>query len=160
MSDKWSSLVPELSDWNNGAGISVESWIGCIGQFDHAIGYGTIFWPEFVVHDDCVLRYEIDDDRYQNCLRTCSNDKTAIEALFNHLHVANLFPNSKFQPTQAVVVHLGSMLKEMWSYKLRAEFPNRQFDVVFDHEDAVELLVVHDEPAGVPEDGFKSRVLV
>lgn len=38
-------LIPELAGWNDGKGISVESWISGIGRYDHAIGYCTIFWP-------------------------------------------------------------------------------------------------------------------
>lgn len=48
-------LIPELSQWNNGAGIDVATWIGCVGRYDHAIGYASIFWPEFVMHDGCIL---------------------------------------------------------------------------------------------------------
>ena len=48
-------LVPETRDWNNGLGIDLESWIGCTGGFEQAIGYGELFWPEFLEMDGCVF---------------------------------------------------------------------------------------------------------
>ena len=52
----FNKLIPEMRDWNNGAGIDVRSWIGCSGSFELAIGYSTIFWPEFVEIERYVLR--------------------------------------------------------------------------------------------------------
>jgi hypothetical protein len=50
------SMKAELAAWNNGAGIDIESWVGCEGNFSLAVGYTTIFWPEFVVFDGYILR--------------------------------------------------------------------------------------------------------
>lgn len=44
-------LIPETREWNEGRGIDLESWIGCVGSFEHAIAYGEIFWPDFAEHD-------------------------------------------------------------------------------------------------------------
>ena len=40
---KYPELIPELPTWNNGAGISVEAWVGCSGNFELAIGYSRLF---------------------------------------------------------------------------------------------------------------------
>ena len=45
------SIKKELAPWNNGAGIDLKSWIGCQGRFALAVGYSSIFWPEFVEFD-------------------------------------------------------------------------------------------------------------
>ena len=42
------SMRDELAGWNNDAGISLETWIGCSGNFSLAVGYSSVFWPEFV----------------------------------------------------------------------------------------------------------------
>ena len=47
----FNKLIPELKDWNNGKGIDIYSWIGCVGDFQKAIGYSVIFWPEFIEID-------------------------------------------------------------------------------------------------------------
>ena len=33
----FNELIPEMRDWNNGAGIDVKSWIGCEGSFRMAV---------------------------------------------------------------------------------------------------------------------------
>ena len=49
-------LVPQIREWNGGEGINIKDWISCIGSYEHAIGYSTLFWPKFVLHDGCLLR--------------------------------------------------------------------------------------------------------
>jgi len=46
------SMIQELSAWNNGKGIDLESWTGCSGNFKLAVGYSTIFWPKFNLVED------------------------------------------------------------------------------------------------------------
>ena len=48
MKTDFHKLIPELKDWNNGDGIDVQSWIECVGSFQKAIGYSTMFWPEWL----------------------------------------------------------------------------------------------------------------
>lgn len=43
MSEDFSDLILELPRWNNGDGIDAESWIGCVGNYELAIGYSLIF---------------------------------------------------------------------------------------------------------------------
>jgi hypothetical protein len=50
------SMSAELGAWNNGAGIDLESWIGCEGRFSLAVDYATVFWPQFVEFDGYILR--------------------------------------------------------------------------------------------------------
>jgi len=48
MKTDFDKLIPELKDWNNGKSVDVQSWIECGGDFQKAIGYSAMFWPEFV----------------------------------------------------------------------------------------------------------------
>ena len=48
----FNKLIPELPSWNNGRGIKAYTWIGCIGNYEHAIGYSTFFWPDFIEFED------------------------------------------------------------------------------------------------------------
>jgi hypothetical protein len=133
-------LMPELAASNNGRGVTVGSWISGIGRYDHAIGYSTIFWPEFVVYDDCVFRQSMDAETYRQWMDGCGGDKSAVEAVANHKHIVDLFVNSEFRPSKDVVLYLGSILREMWSCKLVRDFPSRQFDVEFPCGDAAQLV--------------------
>jgi hypothetical protein len=51
------SMKDELQAWNCGKGIDLESWIGCSGSFALAVGYASIFCPEFIEFEDYILRY-------------------------------------------------------------------------------------------------------
>jgi hypothetical protein len=138
--DYTDKLIPELSGWNNGDGIDVESWIRCVGRYDHAIGYASLFWPRFVVHDDCVFRYTLDKDTYSRWMDATGNDKRRVEAVVNHLHILDLFRDSEFQPNRDVILYVGSIFKDMWSCKLERDFPSRHFDVVFPDDASMELV--------------------
>lgn len=138
---RFSMLIPELAEWNNGKGIDLESWIRTVGRYDHAIGYSAIFWPDFVEYDDCVFRSPMPEASYKKWQDTLGNDKSAIEAVANHEHILDLFVNSEFRPSRDVVLHIGSTLKTTWSCKLKMDFPRRRFEVKFPYnEDAVELI--------------------
>jgi hypothetical protein len=60
MSTNFDKLIPELRHWNNGKGIHVLEWLSAIGNYEHAIAYAELFWPDFVEHDGCVLLGAID----------------------------------------------------------------------------------------------------
>lgn len=59
-------LIPELKLWNEGKGIDLNAFADAVGRYDHAIAYATLFWPDFVVHDDCVFRNQPDPANYLN----------------------------------------------------------------------------------------------
>jgi hypothetical protein len=41
------SMLAELGEWNGGKDIDLQSWVGCEGRFSLAVGYLTVFWPDF-----------------------------------------------------------------------------------------------------------------
>ena len=83
-------LIPELKDWNNGKGIDIESWIGCIGNFQEAIGYSVIFWPTFVEIEGCIVRECVPRDNVLQWLKQCKGDCKSAEAMINHFHIEGL----------------------------------------------------------------------
>ncbi|HEX2972895.1 MAG TPA: hypothetical protein VHP11_11210 [Tepidisphaeraceae bacterium] len=123
------SLIPELAQWNNGNGISLRLWLDCIGRYDHAVAYAALFWPDFVLHDDCIFIDAPDAQNYENWMRQCGGDRRQVEAVINHRHIVDLFTNSEFEPTKQLVIHVRRLLEDMWSCKLRREFPDRHFVV-------------------------------
>jgi hypothetical protein len=133
-------LIPELSAWNGGAGIDVQSWIGCVGRYDYALGYASLFWPDFVMHDGCILLHTPEPQNYLQWMNTCQGNRTKVEAVLNHRHILDLFPNSEFQPSKEVVLHIGRLLKDMWSAKLHRAFPDSPVRVEF-HEDCSDNLL-------------------
>src|SRR4051812_46438392 len=79
-------LVPEIRAWNNGESISLKGWIYAVGNFEHMIGYGELFWPDFEELDGCVLRAGITEDGYRSFMEHAGGDRRAVEAVINHVH--------------------------------------------------------------------------
>jgi hypothetical protein len=125
----FSTLIPELPDWNNGAGINVHSWIGCSGDFQKAIGYSTIFWPEFIEVDGCIVLADTPPDNVARWLNQTKGDKQAAEAVMNHLHLRDLHYYGCPDATPERLAYLGEVLKDIYECKLRRDFPGRELTV-------------------------------
>jgi hypothetical protein len=135
----YKKLIPELSDWNNGAGIDVVSWIGCEGDFAKAIGYSAIFWPEFVEIEGLVVRSEETEERVNGFLKQCGGDRKGTESLINHLHIRDIQYWGCPGATPERLAFLGRILKETYECKLKRDFPNRKFTVELSEGDAEDL---------------------
>jgi hypothetical protein len=127
--DRAAELIPELSKWNDGSGIDLESWVTVVGRYDHAIAYATIFWPDFVVHDGCVFRHRPSEETYGKWLASLDGDRSKVESVINHLHITDMFTSEGVDPTPRVLMHVAQLLKDMWSCKLDRDFPGRGFCV-------------------------------
>jgi len=131
-----SGLIPELALWNEGRGIDVDSWIGCVGNYEHAIGYGRLFWPKFREHDGGVFfDYRFKVENYDAFMKQTAGDRRSVEAVMNHHHILDLFGDPELAPTRAQIKYLGRLLREMWAAKLERDFPGRQIVVAFDDAD-------------------------
>jgi hypothetical protein len=122
-------LIPELGAWNDGRGIDLESWANAVGRYDFAIAYATIFWPDSVIHDDCVFRYDPDGKNYEDWMKSLEGDRARVEHVMNHLHIMDMFISEGFEPTDRFVIHVAELLKNMWSCKLARDFPQRSFQI-------------------------------
>jgi hypothetical protein len=131
-SAEYSKLIPELSAWNNGAGIDVDGWLSCKGDFELAIAFSRMFWPEFTEHDGCVLFAGFGPTVYQEWLESCEGDRAAVEAVMNHRHLLDLFYHAADSATPAQLTYLGRVLKDIFTAKLQYLFPSRVFTVEFD----------------------------
>ena len=123
----FAKLIPELTAWNNGSGISIEAWTGCVGNIELAIGYSQLFWPDFIEHDGCVLFADFSPQSYQAFLEQCEGDRRRVETVMNHRHVFDYFCDLSQSATHDQLIYIGRMLKEMWRAKLNLDFPARAF---------------------------------
>jgi hypothetical protein len=128
----FSTLIPEMSRWNNGRGIDIDAWTACSGTFDLAVGYSTVFWPSFVEFEQYVLRDGFSVESLRGFERCCSGDRKAIEAVMNHLHIVDLHHHMMEGVGRATIVYLGHTLREIYRAKLAWQFPQRRFEVLFD----------------------------
>jgi hypothetical protein len=127
--------LPSLSR-NSGYGTTGKgSRIIGIGNFQHAIGYSRIFWPEFEEHDGCLfLHGAFDRETYESWLRESHGDKRATQAAMNHQHLADLFSGADQSPTHDQLLYIGGILREMWAAKLSRDFPGARIVVEFPDE--------------------------
>jgi hypothetical protein len=136
----YTKLIPELPDWNNGKGIDVEGWIGCSGNFQLAVGYSTLFWPRFVEFEGYILREGFFIESLRGFQRQCGDSRRSVEAVMNHLHIADIHDHDSQKFTAEHAVYLGRTLREIYQAKLAWQFPSRRFEVVFNESDEADLV--------------------
>jgi hypothetical protein len=137
----YSELIPELDGWNNGVGIDIDSWIGCVGNYEHFIGYGHLLWPDFIEHDDCVFfAHRFTEDNYRAFMQQTKGDKRAVECVMNHKHILDIFCGADPKPNREIVLYTGRLLKEIWQAKLNRDFPEREITVSFPEDNQDDLL--------------------
>ena len=148
-------LIPELKDWKkkNGESFDIQDWIACEGNIKLAIGFSSIFWPDFLEHDGCVLlasRFSLKS----------FNDWTKaeyvmhygqIESVFNHSHLVDFFSwENQKEINIDQIRYLGNMLKQMYQSKLKSDFPEKVFEVAFngdeDYEDLYDYEITFYQP--------------
>lgn len=115
----------------------MNSYISCIGNINHFIGYVSILYPQLYVYNDCVFLENINEDTYNNYLKL--NKKISdIEKVINHRHIVDFFQqDTNFNLNQ--IKFVGKILKESWIIKLKYEFPNKSFSVEFYEGDSDNL---------------------
>ena len=124
-------MISELSAWNNGKGIDLESWIGCSGDFKLAVGYSTIFWPKFVLFEDYILREGFSLESLRGFEKGRGGNKASVEGVMNHLHIADIHCNDRENVSEDKMAFLGSILREVYEAKLSSQFPDRPCVVDF-----------------------------
>ncbi len=119
------SMKNELAAWNDGAGIDLESWVGCEGRFALAVGYATIFWPEFVVFEGYILRKSFSEKALRGFEGQQGSSRRSVEWVMNHLHLHDIQFGGCPDISQDKLVLLGNVLKEIYQAKLQWQFPDR-----------------------------------
>ena len=131
------NLIPELGEWNNGAGIAPDDWIGCVGDYKLAVGYSLIFWPTFIIIDDYVLRYGETKENLDEWIKVLDGNSVAVQSMINHMHISDMHPQ---QANEDQVRYLGRTLQSVYKAKLNMEFPDRTFIVRFNDEPGLDIL--------------------
>jgi hypothetical protein len=112
-------MKADLSLWNNGDGIDLEGWVSSQGNFQLAVGYAEIFWPEFVLFEDYILRKGFSVDSLRGFEKQCGEKRDSIECVMNHLHIADIHHVGCEDISKEKIVRLGSILKEIYEAKLK-----------------------------------------
>jgi len=125
------SIKKELAWWNNGTGTDLESWIGCEGRFALAVGYSSIFWPEFVEFDGYVLRKGFAESALRGFEKQEGSTRKGVEWVMNHIHIADIQCFGCADISEDKLIYLGHVLHEIYEAKLKLQFPDRPCIVQF-----------------------------
>ena len=69
-------MLAELSAWNDGKGIDLESWVSSSGNFRLAVGYSTVFWPRFMLFEKRLVERAGNRSGDRLCCRAMSHAKS------------------------------------------------------------------------------------
>jgi hypothetical protein len=125
------SMKAELAEWNNGQGIDLESWVGCEGNFRLAVGYATVFWPEFVEFDGYILGAGFSEQNLRGFELQQKGNRQEVEAMMNHIHIDGIQYDGCPDLSEDKAMILGKTLKEIYEAKLAWQFPGRPCGVEF-----------------------------
>ncbi len=152
------TLVPELKEWrkHNGPDFSIDSWLACEGSISLAIGFSSVFWPDFTEYDGCVfIKSHFSEDNYKAWVSAPYIKHYAqIESVINHIHILDFFsPDKNAETKDAQIRFLGNKLCEIYRVKLKAGFPDREFIVTFngdqDQEDPIDYELSFYQPVNL-----------
>lgn len=121
-------VLPELRLWNEGTGISPDDWIYIEGRADHALGFCSLFWPEFEELDGYVLRAPLDVERLRSWERA-GHSRQQVETAMNAFLFDYMFPDdgTELSLKEVQLKRLATIMADMLAAKLGRDFPGRQF---------------------------------
>ncbi|WP_127559249.1 hypothetical protein [Saccharospirillum alexandrii] len=139
------SMKDELAAWNSGKGIDLESWVGCEGNFKLAVGYASIFWPNFVEFEGYIFTEGFSKDSVRGFESQKGSTPKSVEWVINHLHIADIQHYGCSDIAKDKLLVIGKTLKEIYELKLRALFPEKpcivEFYVPDDEDDLMDYQV-------------------
>jgi hypothetical protein len=123
------SMKSELAAWNNGAGIAIEPWVACSGSFSLAVGYASVFWPEFTLFEGYILREGFSETSLRGFEQQQGINHKSVEWHMNHLHLADIQYYGCKDASKDKLLLLGKVLKEIYEAKLLWKWPDRPCSV-------------------------------
>jgi len=138
------SMKKELGAWNNGKGIDMDSWISCEGNYSLAVGYTTIFCPNFIEYEDYIFSTEQITNDFIQRIREFENQEgstpKSVEWVLNHIHISDLHHNGCKDLTADKIIILGNALKNIYEARLNYIYPNKPCVVEFYQPDNTSLI--------------------
>ena len=123
------SMQVELQDWNTSHRVDLEGWVGCEGRFALAVGYASVFCPEFFEFEDYILRGEGPSEGVVRAIRgfesgPCATPRS-VEWTLNHLHICDIQHYGCPDIAADRLVAIGTALKKIYEARLAHLFPER-----------------------------------
>jgi len=113
--------IPDFDLW---------SYLNLRADIDLAAAFSKLFWPDFVEIDGCVLlALHYERDNFEHWKEHFDGNRSATEAMINHVHIHDLFVNSasRVEYPAELKQYLGKVLLICWRHALEDAFPSRHF---------------------------------
>lgn len=137
-------LIPDLTEWRkfNGDNFSIQDWIVNEGNIKTLIAYSFILWPSFIEYDGCVIfKDRLNIGNFENWKNTeYVKNYAQIESVLNHIHILDLFgtDEKRDEISYDQIVFLGEKLCEIYSAKLKVDYPEKKFTFSFNGNEKLE----------------------
>lgn len=96
-----------------------------------------LFFPEFIVVDNCVLLYErYEENNFLAWKLKFPQENSAVEKMINHTHVYDLFGSIADNVSDSVFNQLCIVMKCSWRMTLKEVFPEKEFIIESSNDDA------------------------
>lgn len=110
-----------------------------------AVGYASVFWPEFTLYEGYILRKEFSEASLRGFEQQTDASRKSVEWHMNHLHIADIQIYSCLDASKDKIFLLGKILTEIYLAKLRWQFPDHPWSVEFytpdDRDDLMEYQI-------------------
>lgn len=124
-------IIPELAQWNNGAGICADEWIFIEGRADDTLALCSMVWPELFEFEGYVLRGPLDEARLRHWQESGDLNRQQIKTAMNAYLLDGIFPKDEADSLlkNAQIERLAIVMADMLRAKLVRDFPDRRFSV-------------------------------
>lgn len=114
---------------------NVWAYLGQQVTVETAALFGTLFWPEFVEVQGCILLAEhYRPKAFAQWQQQYAGQRSAVEGVVNHTHLYDLFPQAEGDDVLATYEQLASTMLRCWEAALTARFPAKHFRFSYETE--------------------------
>lgn len=127
------SWIPDFDTW---------SYLNLRADFDLAAAFAKLFWPDFVEVDGCVLlQREYSPEAFAEWMERFDGDRRAVESMLNHVHISDLFLNSRKDVTYPGELYdfLAHALMLGWKQVLQDKYPDKRFTFTLRYSPSPEI---------------------
>ncbi|WP_258394459.1 hypothetical protein [Paenibacillus sp. MDMC362] len=103
-----------------------------------------VAWPDFVEVEGCILMKKYTEDNIKINIEHIIHqfgDRTGFEASENHVHMIDISKTFKKHPLEGL--RFAKKLLEIWSFKLKIDFPDYEFILILTYHDDDTILWFH-----------------
>lgn len=97
-----------------------------------AAAFATLFWPEFLVHDDRIFLKERFSSAQYAALLDQGLSGSEAQALMNHVHIDDLLGYNDDAADLETATHLAEVLAQAWAAKIQLDYPGSAARVEID----------------------------